>query len=66
MMKTTENTWENFAAAYRALPLEEQFHLRDVAVQELLSYGVDEIGSSDVTHQLKAIWAQSGCSFSNI
>lgn len=50
------NDWKQCFEQYQALALGTRQILRSCAVTRLVKSGVDEIGSSDLNHELFAMW----------
>ena len=55
MPKTATMTWDEAMRLWFAMPKEEHFLLRRAAVQRMINKGCEEIGTSDVNHEVFAI-----------
>lgn len=47
-----ENDWDAIMAQYNALPFEQRQQLRRAAADKLVADGAEEVGTSDVNHQI--------------
>ena len=53
------NNWEECFKQFQALAMGTRQILRSCAVTRLVNNGHDEVGSSDVNHELFAMWRTS-------
>ena len=53
------NNWESCFNQYNAMSMMTRRILRRCAANRLSSFGAEEIGSSDINHELFAMWRQA-------
>ena len=56
MIKNTTKTFEEVMNEYKKLGPTMHSVVRNIAVETLQQYGVEEIGSSDVNHQIVSLY----------
>lgn len=53
--------WNECFELYGLLSPDLKMVLRKCAVQRLTNNGADEVGSSDINHELFSMWTAAGC-----